>query len=100
MLDTNEEVRKDQHILHEENDDNDSADSSSRSTKLHQNLKPLTIEVRSLCYVATVESAQTSQIFKVFVNKTNLTFLTFLYKIGITVSWKVSAKNKVASSGN
>ena len=97
MLDTNEEVRKDPHTLREEKDDNDSADSSSRSTKLHQNLKPLTIEVRSLCYVATVESAQTSQIFEVFVNKTNL---TFLYKIGIAVSWKVSAKNKVASRRN
>ena len=57
MLDTNEEIRSGKHIVHDDKDDDSCADSSS---KLHQNVKPLTVEVRSLC-VATVKKGQTSQ---------------------------------------
>ena len=44
-----------------------------------------------------MQTKQQVQSLDVFVNNTNL---TFLYKIDIEVSLKVSAKNKVASSGN
>ena len=61
MLDTNEEIGSGRHILHEEQEDNDSADSSSRSTKLHQNLKPLTVEVRISWNVITVQCTKIGQ---------------------------------------
>ena len=50
--------------------------------------------------IGTVQKPYLSKymiIIKVLENNTNL---TFLYKIGINVSYKVSAKNKVAFSGN
>ena len=58
MLDTNEDMVSGRHILHEEQEDNDSTDLSSRNTKLHPNLKPLTLEVRSLWNVTIVNVHQ------------------------------------------
>ena len=43
---------------------------------------------------------KTAILSEVFVNNKNLTFLTFLYKNWHEASYKFSAKNKVASSGN
>ena len=67
---------------------------------LFERIKSCDQEVQPSPFMRWLSSLVCVRTFEVFVFNTNQAFLTFLYNIDIEGFWKVSAKNKLAPTGN